>query len=129
MNTSMMKDGGRAAVAAVLLGLAGTAAAGSPLYGHYSNDINTQRVSVSDLNLSHPSGVETLYDRLDQAAKSVCGPREHARELYRYRDWKSCYTEAMDGAVDTVGHRGLTEYHLVQTGRADTDEESQVADR
>lgn len=117
----------------MLLGLAVQATADSPLYGHYGspsdNGQNTKRVPVSDLDLSRQAGVETLYARLDAAAKSVCGPRQHARELYRHREWKECYSGALGEAVDDVGHQGLTEYHLAQTGRAGNEGKSQVADR
>lgn len=74
-------------------------------------------VGFADLNLNRQAGVNTLYQRLEQATALVCGPRESGRELARHRDWAQCYKTAMDRAIADIDHLGLDQLHLARTGR------------
>jgi UrcA family protein len=74
-------------------------------------------VSYADLDLSGQAGVDALYSRLRTAADQVCGPKGDGRDLTRRFVWKQCYEAALDNAVRTVAHVGLSEVHLAQTGR------------
>ncbi len=71
-------------------------------------------VSYFDLDLSTPAGVQTLYDRTKQAARSVCASFA-SKELGRLAFRRDCYEQAVDDAVATVDRPALTA--LYQTGR------------
>lgn len=73
-------------------------------------------VSYSDLNLSHPAGVETLYSRLRNAASTACGPKEHTRDIRKRRDWRQCVASALDGAVEEIAVPKLQKLHFAATG-------------
>lgn len=79
---------------------------------------STEHVNFSDLNLARVEGVITLHERLRKAASNVCGTRPY-RSLPARRDWKSCYTAALDDAVQAVGHPQLDTIHagnVIPTG-------------
>lgn len=90
---------------------------------------NTQRPSVTvqyeDLDLSTAAGVERLYQRISTAARNVCGPGEHHRNIDIINAWEQCYNGAVDNAVASVGQPALTRYHVAKTGRQ-VKEEPQV---
>jgi UrcA family protein len=65
-------------------------------------------VSYSDLNLNTANGAETLYGRLDAAAKTVCGRNDDLRNLERQAQVNACRAEALGNAVEKVDARLLT---------------------
>lgn len=73
-------------------------------------------VSYSDVNLSHPAGIETLYSRLRNAASMACGPKEHPRDILKRRDWRQCVASALDSAVEEIAVPELQKLHLAATG-------------
>ena len=67
-------------------------------------------VNFSDLDIARGSGVEVLYQRLQAAAKTVCGTRD-IRNLSATQEWRACYKQALDGAVEKVGDERLNQLH------------------
>ena len=63
-------------------------------------------VSYRDLNLSTIEGATALYQRLRQAATSVCD--ERGTGLDRYQAWQACYRAAIADAVAKVNSPLLT---------------------
>jgi len=70
-------------------------------------------VPVADINLSNKYGVEKLYQRLQTAARQICGSRDArtAGSLHQSRLNQQCYVEALDSAVNEIDNRILTEIH------------------
>ncbi len=92
-----------------------------------SRDTTTRSMSVSyaDLDLSRPAAIDSLYTRLQRAARAVCAPSE-MRDLGMRSDREQCYESAMDHAVANIDNPGLSELYLAQTGRS-AHAESEVA--
>ncbi|MBI1733384.1 MAG: UrcA family protein [Gammaproteobacteria bacterium] len=74
----------------------------------------TVTVSFADLDLSKPEGAATLYGRLHQAAKQVCGTQ--GRRLDEIVQWKACYASAIGEAVKMVDQPSLTAHHQARQG-------------
>ena len=70
-------------------------------------------VPAADLNLSSKDGVEKLYQRLKTAAREICGSQDYrtAGSFKQSRLNQTCYTDALDSAVNKVGNNTLTEMH------------------
>ena len=89
------------------------------------------RVSVRDLDLTTHAGAATLYQRIRNAARSVCGPVDGALPGEKAA-WDRCVDEAIGSAVAKLGSAKLTEYYLARTHRPHsitTAEISKAADR
>jgi UrcA family protein len=76
---------------------AGPAAADAP-----ENDVMHAFVSYADLDLGQPAGLATLRGRIHAAAQQVCGESPDARELERYRLWRTCVADAQERALNEV---------------------------
>lgn len=69
-------------------------------------------VRYTDLDLSRPKDVRTLYDRLHAAARSVCtniGVQQD--DLALLSDYHRCVREAMTNAVANISSERLTEMY------------------
>jgi UrcA family protein len=77
-----------------LLGLGAAAVAGSAP----AAEAPTVTVSYKDLNMSRPTDVHTLYQRLERAAASVCSA-QLTEELARRQAYTRCYESALESAV------------------------------
>ena len=89
------------------------------------------RVSVRDVDLTTHAGAATLYQRIRNAARSVCGPVDGALPGEK-AEWDRCVDEAIGSAVAKLGSAKLTEYYLARTHRPHsitTAEISKAADR
>jgi UrcA family protein len=73
----------------------------------------TVRVPLTDINLSNQAGVETLYQRLQSAARQICGPQQYkaAGSLRQVKLNQQCYVKALDRAVSEAGNELLTKIH------------------
>jgi len=60
-------------------------------------------IRYEDLNLNSPSGAERMFARLQAGASKVCGERPDLRDLSQRGQYRSCLTQAMDGAVTQLG--------------------------
>lgn len=64
-------------------------------------------VDYADLDLSVPADADTLYARLQKAAKRVCG-RIDVRDLHNASKQRDCYRESLAAAVAAVNHNSVT---------------------
>ena len=74
-------------------------------------------VSYVKAALSQPEAAESLYKRIQFAARSVCH-EPPARELARYMKYRQCYESAVDAAVAKVDATALTALHRSRTQRS-----------
>ena len=101
------------ALAACLIGAAGSALAASP-----ADAAPTVRVAYSDLNLASDQGNRTLYARISAAAHQVCfADRPDMRDLARYAEARSCAAQAVARAVQAVHSQGLAAIYNAHSPR------------
>ncbi len=97
----------RKLVALLATGLAfvGTAA-------HADTDATTRDVKVkfADLNLESQAGIESLYSRLQAAARKACGVANRA-DLQSYDDVAQCRKSAVAAAVARIDNKALWALH------------------
>lgn len=74
-------------------------------------------VQYADLDLSSAAGNKVLYARLSAAAERACGNEPSARELKRQEQYRACYENALNRAVDKIGSRELHALHTSRTTR------------
>jgi UrcA family protein len=102
----------RKLVALIATGLAfvGTAA-------HADTDTLTRDVKVNfaDLNLESQAGIESLYSRLQTAARKVCGTPTRA-DLQSFDEVAQCRKAAIGAAVARIDNKALSARH---SNRAD----------
>ena len=79
----------------------------------------SQKVSFADLDLTNRQGTVTLYARILNAARSVCGPVDIGLADDQ-ADWTRCVNDAIATAVAKVKDANLTDYYLVKTNRSHT---------
>lgn len=80
------------------------------------NDYATT-VRFDDLNLDRKAGAETLYQRLESAARRVCGARETGSAFpHDTRDRERCQADALQRAVERIDNAHLTAAHQRHTG-------------
>jgi len=103
-----------------LFGLAATALAcilTHPALAAPESVTKSEVVRFADLDLSKPEGALTLYKRIQQAARKICGSESYdTRILTPLGNYSNCYHKAMDGAVKHVNHPMLTAIHREETG-------------
>jgi UrcA family protein len=77
------------------------------------NDSDAVKVDARGLNLNSQQGQEVLYERLEVAAKQVCGETtvHRAGSLKRAMDNRNCFEKVLSKAVDSVGNHGLVDLH------------------
>lgn len=76
-------------------------------------------VSFADLDLTNRQGTVTLYTRIRNAARTVCGPVDIGLADDQ-AEWARCVDDAIANAVAKVGDANLTDYYLVRTNRSRT---------
>jgi UrcA family protein len=80
----------------------------------FAADAQSQSESVvvryDDLNLANPAGIEKLYQRIQAAARIVCGGTG-TRSLQAKMDATRCREQAVSDAVKAVDNRILTAMH------------------
>jgi UrcA family protein len=70
-------------------------------------------VRFADLDLSHSQGVTVLYQRLKEAAETVC-TSQNGRDLGSQTRYRMCWHSALGAAVAKVNQPALTAYHRAQ---------------
>lgn len=101
------------ALAACLIGAAGSALAASPTDGATS-----VRVAYGDLNLASDQGNSALYARIRAAARQVCFVDSvDMRDLARYAAARSCEAHAIANAVQAVHNPGLAAIYSAHSPR------------
>lgn len=99
------------ALVALFFGLAATYAVAGE-----TDEAPSVQVSYADLDLSKPAGAETLYRRIEGAARSVCGPR-HSRNLNQVQAFRTCYKNAIEDALQQVNESLVFAVHRNKTGK------------
>jgi UrcA family protein len=63
--------------------------------------VRSVRVDLSDLDLSKPHDVRTMRQRIERAARNVCGPPTYAAvpQPDSYLGYETCYRRAVAGAL------------------------------
>jgi UrcA family protein len=91
--------------AAILLatGVASTA--------HGNDQVRSEAVKFSDLNVDSPSGVQALYDRIHAAAKRVCSDSDPLQHLAA----SACARKAEARAIGKLGLPQLTAFYQTKT--------------
>lgn len=106
----------RSLLASLALGsalLAATALAAGP-----ADSISAARsvtVRYNDVNLTTFAGATTLYQRIQGAARLVCGGS--GRSLFEQHAVRECYWNAVAQAVATVNNPTLTAVHQAREGQ------------
>jgi UrcA family protein len=77
------------------------------------------KVSFGDLDLTSRQGTATLYFRIRNAARTVCGPVDRLLPD-DWWGWTRCVNNAIADAVAKVGDANLTAYHRIRTNRSNT---------
>jgi len=72
-------------------------------------------VRFADLDFSHSQGVSVLYQRLKNAAETVCASH-NARDLGSQMRYKACWQSALGTAVAKVDQPALTVYYRAKSG-------------
>ena len=76
----------------------------------------TVKVRLSGLDLGTRDGVEELYARIRNAARSVCGYAD-THFFQAQAAWNECVDRTIGHAVTSVGNAKLTAYYLGKAGR------------
>jgi UrcA family protein len=91
----------------------GSLSATQAFAAHETDAVHSEKVSYADLNLATPAGAATLYNRIEIAARRVCGPDIGAT---RYFERKGCRKSAVAAAVTKVNSPMLTAVYHSKTG-------------
>lgn len=94
----------------VALIAAGFAFVGSAAHAAPEMTSREATVRFADLNLESEAGIETLYSRLNGAARKVCGTADRG-DLQAYDDMKQCRRKSIDAAVARIGNKALAARH------------------
>lgn len=110
MNSSIAKRCAHIAIATLAVGLTVSHAwAAAPDDSLVARSVV---VHYSDLDLSRPKDVHTLYYRLHAAARLVCtsiGAQDY--DLAALNEYHRCVRQAMENAVASVSSEGLTQVY------------------
>ena len=77
----------------------------------------SDHVKYGDLDLTHPAGVNELYNRIRLASNSVCAQLS-GHELVEVQLYNACFTNAMSNAVVDVKQPALTALYLEKAGNS-----------
>jgi UrcA family protein len=83
----------------------------TPVWADTSETSRSVTVHFEDLNINSARGAAQLFQRIEYAAKDVCGGNLGSqRELVLSSLYKTCVRGAIAGAVARVNHPAVTEY-------------------
>lgn len=82
-----------------------------PLAAQAGEPVETRVVSFADLNLSTKAGLETMYARLEAAARDVCGEEPMLIELTRHKAYERCVDSTLAAAVGGARSASLAALH------------------
>ena len=77
----------------------------------------SNHVTYGDLDMTHPAGVNELYNRIRLASKAVCAQLS-GRELVDVELYNACFANAMSHAVADVKQPALTALYMEKTGNS-----------
>jgi UrcA family protein len=70
-------------------------------------------VSFDDLNLAKPAGVDSLHNRVESAARKLCGVESFRVSLDLVRKNRECVSATIDSALGKVEGTSLTAVNQV----------------
>lgn len=108
-----MKPSTQFSVLAVM-GLAAAAVALDPAIAkspHERQIVSTQKIDLTEFDLSRKTDAQELYDRIRRGARQVCRAHRQPRVLRRVSLYHECVTTAVEDAVNAVDHVNLTAIH------------------
>lgn len=108
MKTLISRQVRLVSLTAVAMGLATLVSTPSQAAAAANRQTSSVTVHYGDLNLSKPRDVDTLYIRLHNSAKDVCGDDEDVVELWKLDTIARCEQQAMANAVATIHRPMLT---------------------
>jgi UrcA family protein len=73
-------------------------------------------VHFADLNPATADGIRALYDRIADAAQTVCGSSFSLWDTDAHRNWKACYRATIDHTVRKINRPELTALHQKMIG-------------
>jgi UrcA family protein len=80
--------------------------------------VSSRVVTYGDLDLSTRQGEQALLKRLNAAAVKDCGGYPDTIDLDADMRFDACLTNAMNGAVRSVGNRSLLALYERETGQS-----------
>ena len=108
MSTSLRMKQSTAWLALITLASA-AASAGS----QGTDEVRSEKVNFSDLNVNTLAGVNVLYDRIAHAARLVCAPADESKHR---SEFNQCYQTAIDAAIARVNNPLLSAVHQNRSG-------------
>jgi UrcA family protein len=93
------------AAASLVFGVAGAASAQSAPV----DNVPSMTVRLADVDLSSKAGARTAMQRIETAADAVCGGQPEARDWTRRAFYDQCRSNAIKGAVASVGRPTLSQ--------------------
>jgi UrcA family protein len=73
-------------------------------------------VQFDDLSIDRPAGAETLYERLESAARRVCNLQERTGSFREAEGRNRCHADSLRRAVEGIGNQHLTELYVRRSG-------------
>jgi UrcA family protein len=86
---------------------------GNAMAANAADGARSVTIRYADLDISTSTGVQSLYARLDGAARQVC---ESGRTLVEQRQSALCYRQALHSAVSDVNNPYLTALYAEDHG-------------
>lgn len=77
----------------------------------------SQLVRYSDLNLNSHEGIAQLDQRIEAAARDVCGGDTDSRSLANWSQARTCAKTSASRAVAQIDNAALTAFYTKKTGR------------
>lgn len=108
MKTLISRQVRLVSLTAVAMGLGTLVSTHSQAAAAANRETSSVTVHYGDLNLSKPRDVDTLYIRLHNSAKDVCGDDEDVVEIWKLDTIARCEQQAMENAVATIRSPMLT---------------------
>ena len=79
-------------------------------------DVRRSTVRFADLDLSRPAGAAVLYQRIEAAARRVCG-NPYVPQLADFVEQRNCRRATIDDAVQRISSPLLIALHRTRTLR------------
>ncbi len=79
------------------------------------DQVRSEKVKFSDLNVDTPEGVQALYGRIHAAARRVCAQSDPALQAAE----STCAWKAEAGAIEKLNLSQLTAYYKIKTKTGD----------
>ena len=93
-----------------LILFAGLVSATIAAHASHSNEPRTIAVRFADLKVNTPDGVVAVYNRIERAARQVCGTDDLSGLRLMSDDWQSCVSSSIARAIREVNAPLLSAY-------------------